>query len=351
MAGHENPEAGITLVTGATGFIGRHCVRALLKTNARLRILCRNPEKARRLFGAEVEIVEGNLLKPASLDAACQGVHTVFNLAGSYEFGPAHRQEMWRVNVDGTEHLLAACWQARVERVVHCSTAGILSASGRLITASDFPQRPPLGCHYKQSKWHGEARALHWAGRGLPVVIASPTAPIGAGDERPTPTGRMFLDLLRGRFPACTRTGLNIIAVQDLAAAILAVGRKGQTGQRYLLGAENIWLRDLMAMAAQAGGCAAPRVTVPWVAVALAGLAGEVWGRMSGAKDGRLCWETAYFARQRQFFDLDPTFTALGWQPEMTTLAAVTEAVNWFGDFSVGTSASRMAADCRPLSS
>jgi dihydroflavonol-4-reductase len=351
VANAEIADTKLTLITGATGFIGRHCVRALLQPEARLRVLCRDAEKARRLFGTSVEVVEGDLLNPASLAAACRGVHTVFNLAGSYEFGPAHRAKMWRVNVDGTENLLAACWQARVGRVVHCSTAGILSASGKLISSSDFPPRPPTGCHYKQSKWHGEARALHWAGRGLPVVIASPTAPVGAGDERPTPTGRMFLDLLRGRFPACTRTGLNIIAVQDLAAGLLAVGRQGQTGQRYVLGGENIWLGDLMALAAAAGRCAAPRLTVPWLVVALGGLAGEVWGRMSGKTDSRLCWETAYFARQRQFFDLQPTLTTLDWRPKITTKIAVTEAVNWFANFSEKIPAAPVAAQCPPISS
>ena len=350
MAGKENTDAGITLITGATGFIGRHCVRALLKTNTRLRILCRNPDKARRIFGAEVETVVGDLLNPASLAAACRGVHTVFNLAGSYEFGPMHRAKMWRVNVDGSEHLLAACWQARVERVVHCSTAGILSASGKLITAADFPQRPPPGCYYKQSKWHSEARALQWAGRGLPVVIASPTAPVGAEDERPTPTGRMFLDLLRGRFPACTRTGLNIIAVQDLAAGLLAVGKQGKIGRRYVLGGENIWLRDLMALAAEVGHCPAPRLMIPWLAVALGGLAGEVWGRMSEKTDARFCWETAYFARRRQFFDLQPTLSVLDWHPEITTKAAVAEAVNWFANNS-GKIPAAQVAQCRPISS
>lgn len=351
MANAVNADTKLTLITGATGFIGRHCVRALLRPKARLRILCRDAEKAHRIFGAEVETVVGDLLNPASLTAACQGVHTVFNLAGSYEFGPMHRAKMWRVNVDGTEHLLAACWQARVERVVHCSTAGILSASGKLITATDFPLRPPPACHYKQSKWHGETRVLQWAGRGLPVVIASPTAPVGAEDERPTPTGRMFLDLLRGRFPACTRTGLNIIAVQDLAAGLLAIGRQGQIGQRYVLGGENIWLSDLMALAAEAGRCAAPRLTVPWLVVALGGMAGEAWGRMSGKTDLRLCWETAYFARQQQFFDLQPTLAALDWRPEITTKAAVAEAVNWFANFSEKIPAAQVVAECPPISS
>ena len=320
-------------MAGATGFIGRHCVAALLAANARVRILCRSVEKGRALFGDGVEMVEGDLLNPSSLATACRGVQQVFNMSGSYEFGPAHRKEMWRVNVEGTEHLLAACWDARVERVVHCSTGGILAAKDGLTGANDFPQRPPSMCHYKQSKWHGEARALDWARRGLPVVIASPTAPIGSGDDRPTPTGRMFLDLLRDDFPAYTHTGLNIVAVQDVAKGVLAIGRNGVVGQRYILGGENIWLRDLMKIAAQAGNCAAPRFKAPWAVVAMAGIFGEAWARISGARDGRLCWETAYFASKRQFFDLEPTCSALGWRPEITTQAAVADAIRWFKGF------------------
>jgi dihydroflavonol-4-reductase len=346
-----NRKPGVTLVTGATGFIGRHCVMALLQAGERVRIFCRDPEKARRIFGCVPEMVRGDLLDASSLAEACEGVETVFNLAGAYEFGPAHRRTMWQVNVTGTEQLLAACWRARVERVVHCSTAGILAAAGRLITAADLPGSPPLACHYKRSKWHGEMRALNWAGRGLPVVIASPTAPIGAGDESPTPTGRMFLELLRGRFPVCTRTGLNVIAVRDLAAGILAVGRRGQVGRRYILGAENIWLKDLMAQAALAGRCRAPRFVVPWLPVAAAGVVGEIWGRVSGAKQGRLCWETAYFARQRQFFDLSPTFKELGWQAEIGTTAAIAETMNWFTSFPARKLDLPVLAKCPPLSS
>jgi nucleoside-diphosphate-sugar epimerase len=143
----------------------------------------------------------------------------------------------------------------------------------------------------------------------------------------------MFLDLLRGRFPACAHTGLNVIAARDLAAGILAVEKSGRRGRRYVLGHENIWLRDLMAMAAQAGRCPAPRLVVPWPLVAVGGLAGEAWARTTGAKHGRLCWETAYFARQQQFFDLNPSLAELDWRPEIPTRAAVAEAVTWFAAF------------------
>lgn len=348
MAQHDNATPGITLVTGATGFIGRHCVRALSASGARLRLLCRNAEKARQLFGPDVEVVAGDLLEPATLAKACVGVHTIYNLAGCYEFGPAHRSVMWRTNVEGTENLLSAAWLARIERLVHCSTAGILAGKGALVGADDFPERPPALCHYKCSKWHGEVRALAWAERGLPVVIASPTAPVGAGDERPTPTGRMFLELLRGRFPACTRTGLNIIHVNDLAEGLVATGQRGQTGRRYILGGENVWLSELMALAAEAGRCAAPRLVVPWTVVAAGGVLGEIWGRLGGRR-GRLCWETAYFARQKQFFDLRPTFNALGWRATMTVPAAVAEAVHYFAESRTKAMAGGVISGCAPL--
>ena len=348
MAQHNNATPGITLVTGATGFIGRHCVKALSASGARLRLMCRNAEKARQLFGPDVELATGDLLEPATLTNACAGVHTIYNLAGSYEFGPAHRAVMWHTNVDGTENLLSAAWQARVERVVHCSTAGILAGKGEWISADDFPERPPAFCHYKRSKWHGEVRALAWAKRRLPVVIASPTAPVGAGDERPTPTGRMFLELLRGRFPACTRTGLNIIHVNDLADGLIAVGQRGQVGQRYILGGENVWLGELMTLAAEAGRCVAPRFVVPWVAVAFGGVLGEIWGQLGG-KRGRLCWETAYFARQKQFFDLQPTLSELGWRATRTVPQAVTEAVHHFAESMSKATAGRVISGCAPL--
>lgn len=333
MAAAVNSSDEPTLVTGATGFIGRHVVHSLLRHGRPLRLLCRDAGKARRLFGPQLEVVEGDLLEASSVARACRGIRSVFNLAGGYEFGPAHRKWMWRVNVEGTEQLLAACWQARVERVVHCSTAGILYAAGRLVRDSDFPAKPPRACHYKQSKWHGERNALAWVGRGLPVVIASPTVPVGAGDERPTPSGRMFLDLLRGRFPACSRTGLNVIAVEDLAEGLLATERLGEKGQRYVLGHENIWLHELMALAAESAGRPAPRTIVPSPLVTFGGLLGEVWGVLMRTRNNRLCWETAYFARQRQFFDLAHTQTALDWQPRIPTRAAVANAVDWFAGY------------------
>lgn len=319
----------LTLVTGGTGFVGRFVVRALLAEGRSVRLLCREPDRAHSLFGAAVEAVRGDLLDRASLKSACQGVATVFNVAGLYEFGARHRAAMWATNVTGTENLLAAAADAGVRRVVHCSTAGILTPNGDAPAPPALPARPPFGCHYKRSKWEGERRALAWAGRGLPVLIASPTALLGAEDERPTPTGRMVVDLLGGRFPACSRTGLNVIAVEDVATGILAIAERGRPGERYVLAHRNLWLVELLGIIAAAAGVKAPRAVVPWPVVALAGLAGEAWSLATGAGNLRVCLETAHFARRRQFFNAAATTAALGWQPRQAIEQAAADAVAW----------------------
>ncbi|MFM7214905.1 MAG: NAD-dependent epimerase/dehydratase family protein [Verrucomicrobiota bacterium] len=318
------------LVTGGTGFIGRHLVRQMLRNGEHVRLLCRSAHKAEALFGEAPEIVTGDIASGPALAAACQGIQSVYHIAGLYEFGARHRSELWRVNVEGTRAVLSAARAAGVARVVHCSTAGILSAPGRLIHEEDLPGHPPAGCGYKISKWNAERLALEAAESGMDVVIASPTAPIGSGDERPTPTGRMILDLMRDRFPGCSRTGLNLVAVDDVATGLLAVGRSGIRGRRYILGHENLWLEEFLRRAARHIGCRAPRAWIPWPLVAAAGVAGDLAGLVTGNGDDRLCWETAYFARQVQFFDLSRNPGSIGWQAIQDLDSAIAEGVGWF---------------------
>lgn len=322
----------LILVTGGTGFIGRHLVAQLLDAGARVRVFCRSAAKAQALFGAAVEVAEGALDSDDALQTALRGVGRVYHLAGLYTFGWRHRAALWQTNVDGTRRVLAAARRAGVERLVHGSTAGILAARGRPITRDDLPDRPPSGCPYKQSKWHAEQEALAAAATGQPVIIASPTAPIGPGDERPTPTGRMVLDLVEGRFPACSRTGINVIAVQDLAAGLIAVGRQGEAGRRYLLGGDNVWLEDFLSRVASHAGRPAPRAKVPWAAIAAGGLLGDLSGLLFRRGDSRLCWETAYFARQVQFFELAATQQDLGWRAERPLEGTIASTVSWFAN-------------------
>ncbi|MBN9689219.1 MAG: NAD-dependent epimerase/dehydratase family protein [Verrucomicrobia bacterium] len=321
------------LVTGATGFIGRHLVRQLSRDGTALRLLVRSQAKAEALFGSQFELVEGEVTNPDAVERACRGMRQVYHLAGYYEFGRRHQPELWRTNVDGTRHILAACRRAAVERLIHGSTAGVLHSVGRPRTHRDFPTRPPTGCHYKVSKWEAEQSVLRAAAQGLPAVIASPTAPLGTGDDRPTPTGRVLLDLLQGRFPVCPHTGFNVAAVEDVAAGLQAVGERGRNGQRYVLGDSNVWLRDLLRQGAQLAGVRPPRGLVPWPLVALGGLAAEGWAWLGGSGSSRLCWETAYYARQRQFFDCTHSHSELGWKPQKTLAETLRDALSWFATF------------------
>lgn len=321
MAGAEQ-----ILVTGGTGFIGRYVVRRLLAQGARVRLLCRSEQKVRRLFGDQVEAVRGDLLDPATLQRACRHMQGVVHLGGLYRFGRRERAALLCVNQAGTDHLLQAAWDHRVERVAHVSSCSVLDYQRGPITERAFPLRVPRWQSYRHSKWLGEKCALDWAKRGLPVTIANPTAPLGAEDEAPTPTGQIIRDFLDGRFPFSTRTTMNFVDVAELALGILTVFEKGRVGERYLLGHHNVWLCDFLRVLERISGKPAPRHRLPWPAIALAGMGGELVG------SSRICWETALHASKRTFFDFQKASTELGWHPTRALEASARDAVAWFQD-------------------
>ena len=179
-----------------------------------------------------------------------------------------------------------------------------------------------------------EKRALAWAERGLPVVIANPPCPIGAEDERPTPTGRMILDFLQQNFPALSRTGLNFISVRDLAEGLWATYEHGKIGERYLIGNRNLWLQEFIELLSFQTQLPAPKFTAPWPLIALAGIAGEIGGFFRKNNEGRICWETADYARRVQFLDLSKSRNELGWTPKIPIEKATTEAIYWFWEHS-----------------
>ena len=329
------------LVTGGCGFIGRHLVRALAAGGARVRVLARSGEKAERLFGGSAVVCEGDLNSPENVTRACAGVETIYHAGGLYQFGPRHAETMWRTNVGGSENVFAAAWKARVGKVVHVSSAGVLSGRKPLLTERDFPRRAPRFSPYKASKWEAERRALDWASRGLPVVIASPPCPVGPGDEAPTPTGRMVLDFVAGRFPFSARTGLNFIGIDDLTAGLLATARYGRDGERYVLGQENLWLDEFLALLSDITGQPAPRMRLPWAVIALAGAVGEISARLgfsrrtrgdnqAAVRECRVCLEPALKARCVQFFELDKARWELSWEARRPLRESLVEAVDWF---------------------
>ena len=336
MARNGSPEI---LVTGGCGFIGRHLVRALRAEGRSVRVLARDPARVEAVFGplageGGVEAAAGDLDDAAAVRRAVAGVGEIFHVGGVYRFGPRRAVAMEVANVRGTGHVLAAAWAEGVQRVVHVSSAGLLTGCGAgprgPLTERDFPDRPPRRAPYKASKWRAERLALDYARRWLPVVVASPPCPIGAEDEGPTPTGRMVLDFIEGKFPFSARTGLNFIAVEDLAAGMIACARRGRTGERYLIGDENLWLDEFLNILSELTGRPAPRWRLPWAVIALAGICGEVAGNIHAPFAERVCLETAIKARHAQFVDSTKARTELGWEPRRPLRDAVGEAVAWF---------------------
>jgi dihydroflavonol-4-reductase len=326
-----------TLITGATGFIGRRLTRDLVARGERVRILVRNRQKAWDLFGDHVEIAEGDVCDAASLDAACRGAEVVYHIAGMYRFGRRHHRELWKANVDGAENLLRSAAAAGVGRVVHLSSGGVLRKTGAsvpgsaLLDETDYPTTPPGFCAYKASKWHSEQRALAWAQRGLPVVIASTTCPIGCGDETPTPTGQMVRDFLERKFPFYCRTGLNFISVEDLSQGLQRVAEVGRVGERYLLSGENLWLKEFLDLLAVETGLPAPRTSLPDALIRVIGCAGEVVDFLNPrSTSARVCLETAVQAGRQQFFSNARAREELGWVPVKSIQESIVEAVTWF---------------------
>ncbi|HTS17667.1 MAG TPA: NAD-dependent epimerase/dehydratase family protein [Verrucomicrobiae bacterium] len=315
------------LITGGTGFIGRHVVHRLLDRGADVAVFCRNPEKAQRLFGRRVEIAPGDLRDRESVAEAVRGCRVVVHLGASFQFGPTARRAMNDTNVRGTEYLLEASARSGVRRFVYVSSSGVLEGAPGLVTERNFPTYVPRYEGYRRSKWLGEVACLEAARRGFPVTIASPTCPLGEGDETPTPTGRIVLDYINGRFPFSARVGLNFVHVGELAEGILAVADYGGIGERYLLGHHNVWLQEFLQAQARVTNRPVPRFTLPQGAIVLAGIFGEAVG------SNRVCRETASHAGRRQWFDSSKASRELGWSGQIPLHTVVEEAVHWFQTF------------------
>jgi dihydroflavonol-4-reductase len=290
------------LVTGATGFIGSHVAAALAAAGAEVRAFDRRapPEVA-----AGVEAVPGDVLDVDALVRAMRGCDAVFHLAAVYSYARGHAREMQAVNVDGTRAVLDAAARAGVRRVVHtssCATCG--PVAGRTATEADEPPRWELAVPYKRTKLEAERLALGAASDGLEVVVVNPTTPVGPGDRRPTPTGKMVADVARGRARVyLTGAALNVVAVEDVAAGHLLAFEHGYSGERYLLGGENLPLREVFAIVARAAGRPPPRIGVPWALAFGAAHAGDTALRLIGREPSLLVVDEVRLARLPMTFD------------------------------------------------
>lgn len=318
------------LVTGGTGFVGANVVRELLAEGAAVRVLARPGGDRRALAGLPVEIAEGDLNEPASLARAVAGVAMVFHVAADYRLWAPDPAALHRTNVEGTRALLHACADAGVRRVVYTSTVGALGIpkDGRPGTETTPVSLSDMVGAYKASKFRAEQVALDFASRGLGVVIVNPSAPVGPWDVKPTPTGQMIVDFLRGRMFASLDTGLNLVHVRDVARGHVLAARHGKVGEKYILGHENLTLPEIFRLLAEVTGLPAPRFRIPYAVAWLAAAGMEGAARLTRGTP-RVSLTAVRMARKRMFFDPGKAVRELG-LPQTDVREALAEAVDWF---------------------
>ena len=314
------------LVTGASGFVGWHVARLLCERGWKVRALVRPTSRLREL---DVEAAQGDLRDPASLDRAVAGCSVVYHVAADYRLWAAHPEELYRSNVDGTKNLLAAARNAGVEKVVYTSTVGCIGIGDGGFGDENVPvSLADMTGDYKRSKFLAEQQALEAARSGLPLVIVNPTAPVGDHDVKPTPTGKIILDLLKGEMPAFIDTGLNLVDVKDVAAGELLACERGRPGERYILGCENLTLGDILRKAADAAGLKPPSVRLPYAVAYAAGVATTAWARVTG-KEPRAPLDAVRMAKKKMFVSHEKAARELGFAPGPVD-GAIERAVEWF---------------------
>jgi dihydroflavonol-4-reductase len=318
-----------TLVTGAAGFLGSHVTRQLVARGENVRVLMRPSSSNRAISDLSLEYVTGDLRDPPSLERAMNGVRRVFHVAADYRLWAKRSQDIYDSNVGGTKNLLAAAKRAGLEQLIYTSTVATI--------AVDRPEMPneftdakleEMVGHYKRSKWMAEREALEAAKEGVPVIVAMPTTPVGPWDWKPTPTGKIILDFLNGKMPGYVETGLNFVGVEECAAGHLLVSEKGKVGERYLLGAENLTLKELLDTLAKITGLRAPSMKIPHglalgVAYMETGLS-----RLLG-KEPQIPVEGVKIAQHKMFVDVSRAQREFGFQPG-SVVAALERAVRWY---------------------
>jgi dihydroflavonol-4-reductase len=259
-----DPKLAPVLVTGASGFIGSAVVRALLTAGYPVRVLLEPGRDDANVDGLDIDRIDGDVRDPSTVNAAVEGVDTVFHLAAIYRFWARDPEVFYDVNVGGTMNVLRAARRAACRRVVYTSTVATLGVAehGQLASEGSTVHFEHLFGHYKRSKYLAEHEVLRAGASGLPVVLVHPTFPVGEGDTAPTPTGRTIVEFLNGRIPAYVDTALNVVHVDDVARGHVLASERGQLGRSYILGGENMSLREMLRALADLSGLPAPRVRV-----------------------------------------------------------------------------------------
>jgi len=317
------------LVTGATGFVGAAVARALIGEGWQVRVLARRGSDRRNIRSLGVEVVEGDLADKGSLEPAVSACEALFHVAADYRLGALDPRQLYQTNVEGTRNILETAARAGVRRIVYTSsvaTVGIPADGSPGNEATPVSLADMIG-HYKRSKFLAEEVARESARAGAPVVIVNPSTPIGPGDVKPTPTGQLVLDAAAGRMPAYVDTGLNIVHVDDVAAGHLLAFHRGRAGERYILGGEDMTLREILIEIAGIVGRKPPTIRLPTGVVLPIAYVAEAVARLTG-RPGRITVEGVRMSRKRMFFSSDKARRELGYTWRTPTVA-LRDAIAW----------------------
>jgi dihydroflavonol-4-reductase len=320
-----------TFLTGATGFLGSHVARVLAEQGANLRLLVRPTSNLKNLKGLKAETATGDLRDPASLEKALSGCDTVFHVAADYRLWLRDPNEMYRSNVEGTRAILEAARKNGVKNVVYTSSVATIgfNQSGRPADEDSPVSLADMIGHYKRSKFMAEQIALEAGRSGLRVVTVNPTTPIGEQDIKPTPTGRIVVDFLKGKFPAYVETGLNLVDARECALGHIAALEKGRSGERYILGGENLTLKQILDKLSKISGLPSPKIKLPYFVAYLAGAVDQTISRSLRGREPRATVETVRMGKKKMWANSDKAERELGWKI-IPAENALRRAVKWF---------------------
>ena len=326
----------LAFLTGATGFLGSHVARVLAEQGADLRLLVRPTSDLRNLEGLNADRVIGDLRDAASIEKSLSGCHVLFHVAADYRLWVRDPEEMYRSNVEGTRSLLDAARKQGVRRIVYTSsvatmgfTSGSKTKNGRVADEESPVSLADMIGHYKRSKFMAEQVAVKAARSGADVVVVNPTTPIGERDIKPTPTGRIVVDFLKRKFPAYVETGLNLVDATECARGHIQALEKGRSGERYILGGENLTLKQILDRLAAITGLPSPSVKLPYFFALAAGVVDEmVTGRILG-REPRATIDAVRMGRKMMFVSSAKAERELGWRT-IPVEGALRRSVDWF---------------------
>jgi len=321
----------LVFLTGATGFVGSHVARSLAAQGADLRLLVRPASDLRNIQELQAERVIGDLRDTACLKRAVAGCDVIFHVAADYRLWVRDPEQMYRSNVEGTRAILEAARENRVRRVVYTSSVATMGfqSNGHLADEDSPVSLANMIGPYKRSKFMAEEIAVEAGRSGMDVVVVNPTTPVGERDIKPTPTGRIVVDFLKKKFPAYVDTGLNLVDVAECARGHVAALERGKSGERYILGGENLTLKQILDKLAVITGLPSPSIKVPHVVALATGVVDQVFTGYIRNREPRATIDAVRMGRKKMFVSSSKAERHLGWKI-VPVDGALRRAAEWF---------------------